>query len=77
MQWSEFKENAIASFRSLKDESDFHDVALASEDGKRVEAHKVILSISSPFFQNLLKRSKHPHPLIYMRGEVKRSFGTC
>ena len=43
-------------------------MTLASEDANRVEAHKVILSISSPFFQNLLKRNKHPHPLIYMRG---------
>ena len=49
VQWSEFKENVIASFRSLKDDSDSHDVTLASEDGNRVEAHKVILSISSPF----------------------------
>ena len=28
----------------------------------------MILAASSPFFQNLLKRNKHPHPLIYMRG---------
>ena len=67
LQWSEFKENVIASFRSLKDDSDFHDVTFASEDANRVEAHKVILSISSPFFQNLLKINKHLHPLIYMR----------
>jgi len=33
-----------------------------------VDAHKVILASSSPFFLNLLKRNKHPHPLIYMRG---------
>ena len=44
------------------------DVTLASEDGKQIEAHKVILAMSSPFFQNILKRNKHPHPLIYMRG---------
>ena len=31
-------------------------------------AHKVILASSSPFFLNLLRRNKHPHPLIYMRG---------
>ena len=55
LQWSEYKENVIASFRSLKDDSDFHDVTLASEDANRVEAYKVILSIWSPFFQNLLK----------------------
>ena len=33
-----------------------------------MDAHKVILAASSPFFRNLLKMNKHPHPLIYMRG---------
>ena len=28
----------------------------------------MILAASSPFFQRLLGRNKHPHPLIYMRG---------
>ena len=52
----------------MRKENDFADVTLACEDGKQVEAHKVILAASSPFFQNLLKRNKHSHPLIYMRG---------
>ena len=43
-------------------------MTLASEDGKQVEANKMILAISSSFLQNLLKRNKHSHPLIYMRG---------
>merc|ERR1712129_609068 len=37
-------------------------------DVQQVEAHKVILASSSPFFLNILKRNKHPHPLIYMSG---------
>ena len=41
---------------------------LACEDGKQFEPHKVILASSSPLFQMLLKRNRHPHPLIYMRG---------
>ena len=68
LQWNDFRENAIGSLGSLKNDRDFLDVTLISEDGKQVEAHKVILAISSPFFQNLLKRNKHPHPLIYLRG---------
>jgi len=36
-----------------------------------VVAHKVILASSSPFFLNLLRRNKHPHPLIYMGGLKK------
>ena len=49
-------------------DSYFADVTLACEDGKQVEAHKVILASSSPFFKNLFKRSRHPQPLVYMRG---------
>ena len=43
-------------------------MTLACEDGQQVEAHKVILAASSPFFQTLLQKNKHSHPLIYMRG---------
>ena len=35
-------------------------------DGQQVETHMVVLISSSPFFLNLLKRNKHPHPLVYM-----------
>ena len=43
-------------------------MTLACEDGQQVEAHKVILAASSPVFGNILRRNKHIHPLIYMRG---------
>ena len=58
----------MTSFKQLKDDKDFTDVTLASEDGCQVAAHKVVLAASSPLFHNLLKTNKHPHPLIYMRG---------
>ena len=53
---------------SFREDNDFADMTLACEDGQQVEAHKVILAASSPFFRKLLGRNKHPHPLIYMRG---------
>ena len=62
-----FKENTCITFESLRKERDFADVTLVCEDGQQVEAHKVILAASSPFFQDLLKRIQHPHPLIFMR----------
>ena len=68
LQWNDFKDNVIGSFGNLREENDFADVTLVCEDGKQVEAHKVILASSSPFLRNILKRNKHPHPLIYMRG---------
>ena len=68
LKWADFKETVSTTFRSLREDTEFTDVTLACEDGIQVEAHKVILAASSPFFQKLLRRNKHPHPLIYMRG---------
>jgi len=68
LKWNDFQENAISAFGTLREDREFADVTLACEDGQQVEAHKVILASSSPFFLNLLSRNNHPHPLIYMRG---------
>ena len=68
LQWNDFKENISSSFGELRGDRDFTDVTLVCEDGKQVEADRVILAASSPFFMDILKRNKHSHPLIYMRG---------
>ena len=68
LQWNKFKDNVVSSFGSLREDKDFPDVTLACEGGKHIEAHRIILASSSPFFENLLRISKHSHPLIYMRG---------
>ena len=70
LQWNDFQDNVRSAFGNLREDSDFADVTLACEDGHQIEAHKVILAASSPFFQTILKRNKHSHPLIYMRGMV-------
>ena len=67
LKWNDFQENVNAAFKSLREDDAFSDVTLACEDGQQVEAHKVILAASSPFFKNLLRRNKHSHPLIYMK----------
>merc|ERR1719319_1226050 len=68
LRWADFQENTVSAFGELRGDKEFTDITLACEDGQQVEAHKVILASSSPFFLNLLRRNKHPHPLIYMRG---------
>ena len=67
LRWNDFQEDFSKKIGPLKDDPDFADVTLVSEDGVQVEAHKVILAASSPFLQALLKRNQHTHPLIYMR----------
>ena len=71
LQWNDFQDNLNSTFRELRNDTEFFDVTLVSDNGKQVETHKIILASSSPFFANLLKRNKHPHPLIYMRGVME------
>ena len=65
LKWNDFHENLNSAFGVLRNDKEFSDVTLACEEGTQVEAHKVILASSSPFFMEILKRNKHPHPLHY------------
>ena len=68
LKWNDFQDNLNSAFEGFRNDQDFVDVTLACEDGVQIETHKVILASSSPFFLDLLKKNKHPHPMIYMRG---------
>ena len=68
LQWNDFKDNVSSAFGSLRDDKELTDVTLVCEDGQQVEAHKLVLIVSSPFFQNIFQKNKHPHPLMYIRG---------
>ena len=50
LKWNDFQEGAISAFGALREDREFADVTLACEDGEQVEAHKIILASSSPFF---------------------------
>ena len=71
LKWNDFHENTTSFFGSLWKDQDLSDVTLVCED-TQVAAHKIVLSASSTFFMDLLKRNKNPHPLIYMRGVKAR-----
>ena len=68
VKWKDFEQNIKYEFSQLRSDVEFADVTLVCEDGRQVLAHKVILASWCQIFMNLLKRNKHPHPLICMRG---------
>ena len=68
LKWNDFQENISVAFSNLREDKTFTDVTLVSEDGQQMEAHKIILTASSPFFMNILRTNKHPNPLIYLKG---------
>jgi len=67
LKWKDFESNISSEFRELREKKDFFDVTLACDD-EQIQAHKVILSACSQFFQNILRRNPHQHPLLYLKG---------
>ena len=68
LKWNDFEANASNSFRKLRREEDFFDVTLVSDDEHHISAHKLVLSSSSEFFKNILRKVKQVNPIIYLYG---------
>ena len=63
-----FQGTAESMLKKAWKEKDFSDVTLVSEDETLIPAHKMVLSSSSSFFENILKKHSHPNPLIFVKG---------
>ena len=70
LQWRQFQTSLVSSYQSLCKTADFSDLTLVCEDGRQIEAHKIVLGSASTFFGQLLLNnlSHHPHPLVFMKG---------
>ena len=63
LKWNDFQTTVSQSFGLLRQEKDFFDVTLVSDDQVQIPAHKLVLSACSSFFKTILKQNSHSHPL--------------
>ena len=68
LQWNDFMSTVSKSFSQLRKEEDFYDVTLVSDDDKHISAHKLVLSASSELFKNIIKKTPHTNPMIFLSG---------
>ena len=68
LKCSAFLTNISSSFITLQDSDLFTDVTLISNDNKKIQAHKVILSAGSEFFRDMLSDKSHAHPMLCLDG---------
>lgn len=65
---SDFLTNIFSSFNNLHNSDLFTDVTLVTDDNKKIEAHKLILSVGSEYFRDILSDKSHPHPMLCLDG---------
>ena len=69
----EISQSKLQSFQVLRENDDFYDVTLVTDDEERVEAHKAVLSAFSPFFKNIFESCNlNQQPFVYL-GDIKSS----
>ena len=72
---SGFYENQTRYYNELLESQEMSDITLAC-DGYEVGAHKTIISASSQFFREVIRKSKHVNPYIYLKGVSKETLET-
>lgn len=66
LKWNNYHTHLAFHFESLRNEEEFTDVTLCCE-GKKIKAHKIILSACSTYFRDVFKENPHPHPVIIFK----------
>lgn len=66
LSWNNFHGNLTNGFAGLLGNGEFVDVTIAVE-GHLLQAHKVILSICSPYFKKMFQMNPCQHPIVVLR----------
>ncbi|XP_041968206.1 transcription regulator protein BACH1-like isoform X1 [Aricia agestis] len=66
LSWNNFHGNLSNGFAGLLGNGEFVDVTIAVE-GHLLQAHKVILSICSPYFKKMFQLNPCQHPIVVLR----------
>ncbi|XP_055615738.1 protein abrupt [Toxorhynchites rutilus septentrionalis] len=64
--WNNFADNIANGFQNLYERGDLVDVTIAC-DGKLLKAHKIVLAICSPYFQEMFISNPCKHPIVVLK----------
>ncbi|XP_011306873.1 longitudinals lacking protein, isoforms H/M/V-like isoform X2 [Fopius arisanus] len=66
LRWNNFSHNLSSGFLTHLNNQDLVDVTIAVE-GQILQAHKLVLSVCSTYFQNIFKANPCQHPVVILK----------
>ena len=77
LKWNDFHSNLSNSFGLLRNEQYLQDVKLVTDDQQIISAHKLVLSVSSEYFQNIFQNSDDSKLILCLEGVSKNDLNNC
>ena len=68
MKWNEFDTSIREYFKIIREDQRLLDVILVTDDSQHIQAHRMILSAGSQFFNNIFLKNNQVNLLIYLKG---------
>lgn len=65
LSWNNFHGNMCRGFHNLQKDEKMVDVTIAA-GGRVFKAHKLVLSVCSPYFQKIFLEHPSTHPILFM-----------
>ena len=75
LKWNDYQTNWTRSLLESRNDTDFADVTLITDDKVKFPAHKLLLSSCSNMFKFILKRSNQYNSLLYLGGVSSVNLG--
>ena len=73
LQWELHENTRTSTLETLWRNNQFVDVTLVCDDGEdKIQAHQIILSAGSPYFEKVLQNNPQKHPFIVLKGIQKK-----
>nr|CAD7412672.1 unnamed protein product [Timema poppensis] len=67
VKWKSHSSNLYTQLDCLYYDQNLVDVTLSCNDGI-IKAHRLVLSVCSPYFESLFKDNQHRHPIVILKG---------
>ena len=75
LQWNAFHSNISTSLVKLRNRESLHDVTLVSDDHQKISAHRLVLSISSEYFQDIFQETGQSSLFLCLEGVNGQELG--
>ena len=77
LKWNDFHSNVSSSLKNARKYKYLHDVTLITDDNQQIAAHKLVLSLSSEYFQTIFQNNTGSNLMLCLEGVSKQDLDNC